>query len=796
MEKTTLSRRMRAFINPSRTEAPRAPDLMSNNVKGKPRRIKKSGLSYSPGQGGSFNGGRIYEAPLFDLNEVRIACEVDSFVRRSINRHCDVFTKEGYVIKGNPKAVKYLRRRLAYMATMTGKPLSIFFGECAADFIKYHNVFLIKGRLDDGESLPGMTLRGITDKQPISAYFKIAAPTVSVARKRVGNEILMWLQTVNEFMPQLQTVGPGNLQTSKGGEPNKVLIQPRNMVHFYKDREEGEVFGTPFVLPTIPDVKTLREIEGYVVEMVHLFADPVVTWQVGTEANPGQGPDIEETVQQVEAGPVSGIYVIPGDQKITVHGAASGVDAIEYLQYFENRVFTGLGTSQTQMGRGDTANRSTATSMVSEFMDRVRGYHKDFAAFFNELIINELLLEAGFDVYDEEATAWIEFTDPDVDTKTVIYNQEIQKFTNFLTTRAEARERMGYDEWTEEDNDDSYLNLIKVPLAIIQAIDEPYTQDAKNALKNAGAPSTAQANPPDPNKPAGAAKPAGGGKAKAPANPNKPSNQHGTTTKKTKGSEGSVELGGMTDIRSFFKILVQHIRGMGGSYDEVQSLMAAMLDVAYNERISKNGYEEFNVAIQREFNHMRTGIVGMVQSRYSKDADHFNLGEASIIFGAFEDAIRGVMEGHLRGQFETGMRQCIDDTKLNGIDPDNAESRVSELLDHYATDWQQYTKLIYQRIVASVSKATHREEAVELTQGVFESLTYLVEAKAKTEYYHARNFGYGYAAYAVGEQALVIQHFSRCVKCGHKDRIALDGFSLYTLPPFHYNCECEVKVER
>jgi len=851
--------------------------------KKRPKRVKKVGLSYAPPQTGIGGATRTYEAPLFDLNEVRVACEIDSFVRRAINRHVDAFMKQGYAIKGNPKTVKYLRKRFQTMAMMTGKPFRTFLGEAAADFVKYHNVFLAKGRLDPNTRIPGMPkLKGITDKQPISAFFKLAPPTISVARKRVGNETLMWMQTVGEPVPKLTAIGKGSFQKTLNKEPNRILFKPANMVHFYKDREEGEIYGTPFVLPCIPDVKTLREVEQYAVELVHLFSNPIVEWRVGTEERPGEKEDIEDARSEAELGPVSGIYVIPGDQKIEVHAASAGTDVIKFLEYFEKRVFTGLGTSQTQMGRGDTSNRSTARSMEDEFMDRIRGYHAEFAAFFNELIVNELLMEAGIDPMDETVTAWIEFHDPDVNRQILIENQEIQKFTNYMITRTEGRRNMGYDPLEDADRHDTYMGLIKMPLAIIQAVDEPFTPEAKDALKKSTGIGSFTTNPPDNST----SKPSGGSsdtKTKTPDNKTRPKNQHGTGTRRPAGSRedtgreyysqsdmlqtiGSLvrmrggRFADMTDEeiidalergdKELAEVLLEIYRKNTGTATPVERIHSGFIasicasfrerqgvfqemsdeDIAREialgnrhiahivremyfgvdmeegfeslgevptivERISKSAFAEFYSEASKPYQLLHKDMVSLVYNRFDKDTEHFNIGHAESLFREFEDSMEKVEESRLWPQFLRGVKECMRDTRRSVVDMERIEGRFAALLEDYKEEWKTYTKIVYDRLVKNLADAADRQEAVSLTQGVFEALDYLHKAKAKTHFYHSRNFGYGFTAYLQGEDAVIIKHFSNCEKCGKIDRIELDGFGLHKLPPFHYNCECEAKVE-
>ncbi|MFA4987562.1 MAG: hypothetical protein WC712_13350 [Candidatus Brocadiia bacterium] len=731
--------------------------------KGKLQMVRKIGLSYAPRQSFGTERTKIFEAPLFNLTEVRVAYEVDSFVRRAVDRHIDVFMKEGYAIKGSPKSVEYLRRRFLMMAMMTGKPTSVFMSECVSDYVKYHNVFLVKGRFKDGEGIPGMRLRGVTDKHPISAYFKVAAPTISVARERVGNEVVGWMQTVDGPLPKMRTA-PSKVSYLNNTSPSYYLIEPKNMIHMYKAREEGEIFGAPFILPAIQDVKTLREVEEYVVELVYLFSNPIVEWLVGSKEKPGEEADLADAEARAREGGVAGIYILPGDQEISVKGAPPGVAAIDYLKYFESRVFTGLGTSETQMGRGNTANRSTAGNMTNEFFDRIRGYHRDFESFFTECVIFEMLLEGGFDPFDEDETAWLEFFDPDAAAQMERENQAVQMFTNYLIDIDEAREKAGYDPWDDKtQNERGYYQRIKMPLAIIQAVDEPYTDAAKQAMGKGGTPGQIQKNPPE-NPPAGTPAPAKKGSLAAPkATPSKtrPSNQHGPAKpQKGKGRVASADV------------------------------------TVLGEKVSENGLGVYRTETVHMYNLMRTEIIKMVAARFNKDSDNFNLTQASASFQAFIDGMKTTERTHLWPLYVAGIKACLSDMSLSEIDMEKMGARFEAVLDEWAAEWKSFTKLIYKRMTRALRDADSRESAVSFAQSVFSVLDYIGERDAKTHFYRARNFGYAYAAYNLGANALTVHHYSKCPKCEKIERISLDGISVYKTPPFHPNCECEVEVEK
>jgi len=699
------------------------PDIVKEDIITLPVKIRRTGLSYAPSTIGST---RTYEAPIFNLGEVRIASEVDSFVKRAISKHTDVILKEGWYLDGDPDAIGYIKKRLSLMGFMTHKPWDILLQEICDNFVKYHNVFLIKGRLKKGEVLPGLRLMGVNGLTPISGYFQIPPPTVMVSRTRVGNDIKSWKQVIG-YAPRTST---GVVTISTSGSTNEIEIKPANMVHFYKDREEGEIFGFPFILPSITDVKILREVEEHILNLIYLYSHPVMTWKVGTQDKPGSDAEMQVAEDRLKDGPISGVFVIPGNQDVEIKGASQrAIEAYSYLQYFKSRVFTGLGTSSSQMGEGDTTNRSAAASIGEEFFDRIRGYHRTLSSFINSLVIDELLLEGGYDIFDRSKKCWFGFNDPDVTTKIKKENAEVQKYTNYLTTETEARSAMGYHPMTDEMRADTFMERVKKVLAIIQAVDEPY---------------------------------GGSDSAKAAANKNKtqPSNQSGTQ-QAPKPRRGSTK---------------------------------ASLDASEGTIVSEDKESSYVKKLRHVFELTRNDIIDMVADSFDPSRSKIELHRAGLIFQLSEDDIAGIMQKELLNLYSNGIENVAKDLNRTPISHEEIMRLFNDLVEMYTEDWKNFHKYIFTRLETNLTNVKTKEEAALSARAVFDSLQYLVGFKGKTHMYKSWNMGYAVMAYHFGETEVVIEHHSDCAKCNEIDKIKLTGNLLYIMSPFHYSCECNVKV--
>jgi hypothetical protein len=263
------------------------------------------------------------------------------------------------------------------MALATGNPTEQMFIEMGEDLVKFSNVFVAKSR----GVLPGVKAKGITGTQPIAGYFILAPTTVTIARDTDGTIV--------------------NYQQTVPGASKPITIKPTDMVHIYYKKERGTAFGVPFLVPVMDDVKLLRQLEENVARLVYKHLHPLYKYKVGLpqEGYESDPDEIDEVKAELEEMPLEGGLVLPERHDVEVVGAqgeALQVDA--YLKYFKQRVFTGLGVSPNMMGETESSNRSTAENQTTEMHDRVKAFQKTLSLFINNFIIQELLLEGGFDL--------------------------------------------------------------------------------------------------------------------------------------------------------------------------------------------------------------------------------------------------------------------------------------------------------------------------------------------------------------------------------------------------------------
>ena len=421
-----------------------------------------------------------WEKPNYDLVEVARAIRVESYAANSINKHREHVLRHGWdYVSRNPRARAYIIRRLAEMSESMGRPVKIEIRRAIKNFIKFSNFFLAWTR---------------DRKRPYTSRFRIQRgkptglfsmnPTCMRFRRTKKNTILEWYQVV------------------EGHDDEQ--MKPIDVVHGAFDQDEGFVLGVPFLLPVLDDILTWRRFEEMAEILGHKFAYPLYHHRIGTqERDPEEYDDgtneIGEAASIVAGMEPEGHLFTSYRHEIVVVGAQQkAIDLRPYVDYWEARVLAGLNLSTIDIGRGDTANRSTAETISKGLADRCAEYQKEFALLFNFHILDELLIEGGFDLGPQNRVFMV-FPAIDREARRAEETHWLLLYQGEAITHDELRILMGREAWSDEDWKNSHLKQVTIP--VVEA---------------------------------GKTEPAGGGSTKSVANKAKPTNQHKTKATKTK----------------------------------------------------------------------------------------------------------------------------------------------------------------------------------------------------------------------------------------------------------------------
>lgn len=455
-----------------------------------------------------------FERCEYNLAEIRDASEADSYIKIAFSKYSYLIYKAGWRLKSeNQAAIDYVMRRFRIMSYATDKPMDILFQEVADDLVRYSNAFLIKSRVD---YIPGVQAKGITDSgKPVGGYCRVDPATIKIKRDKYGNVI--------------------KYEQGKG-ETKKQWFK-EDVIHIYMDKDANNAYGTPRVIAALDDVKLLRKIEGNVVALIHRFSMPLYQWKIGL---PQQGmgatdAEIKRTKREVESSSLDGLIITNEKTEIKSIGAeGSALNAQGYLQYFENRVFSALGVSASQMGRGGA--KQDADSMEAQIHDTVKYIQRVISAFIENHMIGEILLEGGFDIFDTNNIVEYIFEEISLETKIKRENHEMLKYQSNVTTYDEARRRMGLKD-EPEDEERLYQRMIQ-DRSTLDQIDRNGEWQEKLAHINAAKAANSNNNNSSTSTSKAKSRNTAGQKQpnKAAENNNRPKNQHGTSSVKIKES--------------------------------------------------------------------------------------------------------------------------------------------------------------------------------------------------------------------------------------------------------------------
>lgn len=434
-----------------------------------------------------------FEGPENDLSEVKAAIETDSYIKVALDKMAQLVLKSGYKYESkNQAALEYIKMRIALMELGSGVPFDVLLTETARSLVYYSNCFWIKSRIDKVQG--PVQCKPVFGKKPIGAYF-IADPTiVEIKRSKDG--------TINRY--------------KVSGEGDEKEFAAGDVIHFYVDRDASNNYGTPRIISALEDVRVLRKIEGNALSLIYRFAIPLYQCKIGLpEANlMATNQEIKEAEKALDKMSMDGIIVTNERTNFFAIGADNkAIDLSVYLSYFEKRVFTALNISEAMMGRG--GSKQDSDSMEGLMHDTVKYYQAAMVSFIEKMVLNELLLEGGFNpILNEDDRVRFIFNEINLDTKIKLENHMLNQYTTNAIGFEEMRGSIGRN--TETDESRLYSNLItkQTELELIKAKAAAAVSAGNGNITNGRSVST-EAN----------------GTSKSVVSP---SNQHGTTSAKVK----------------------------------------------------------------------------------------------------------------------------------------------------------------------------------------------------------------------------------------------------------------------
>jgi len=451
--------------------------------------------------------GYTYYGPGYDLAEIGRAIDIEPYINQSVRKHREQILKEGFRLKGeDPEMVDYCNNRLFEISLISGITTQQMVREFTTNLVAYGTAFLVVRR--DAERSSGRTIRMHgKDREPIAALYPLDPTSVSVALNDYGHPV-RWKQRVPNAV----------------GNQTEITFDADDVIVATIDKKPGFVFGTPYILPTLDDVRSLRRLEEIAEVIGQRHAFPLLHFKVGLdEIGPQVFDDGTSEVDLVKSlvdnmSSQGGLVTSNRVEGVLLGGDKQTLDIEPYLQYFEKRVLGGLRLSEVDLGRGETASKASAVTVSQGLQDSARDFQAVIADVFNNYLFLPLCLEGGFDVKPTENMVTLDFTMIDREEERAKQSHGSDLYMNGAITHAELRkEYLGKNECSEDEKCDLYQEkeherqkeLTKMTgEQAIQKAKVTKSQSAKNKT----------------------------------ANKNRPRNQHGRKAAKTKVTKNSMDL--------------------------------------------------------------------------------------------------------------------------------------------------------------------------------------------------------------------------------------------------------------
>jgi hypothetical protein len=412
---------------------------------------------------------RQWVYPEYDHDQVEMLVDLESYFARAIRAKLSLFIKEGFEFTGgNEELVYYIKGRVAEMEVATGTSFRSLLLRTGRDLFVHSNAYWVKVRRP---SSSGGRVRVVDGKlvDPVVGYFPLPPETVS-AKVDLHNRVYQYRQEVGE---------------------NVKVFHAKDVVHFSINEKSGYPFGVPTIVPVVGDIRTLRSIEEDVDVLIHKFAAPLVLWKVGTPEQPamvypGGETEVDRVRSVVETMVMEGSIVVSERFSVTVVGAEShALRVAEYLQYFRERVLSGLDVSSVDVGIGNTATKSTAQTLSRNIIDTVKLYQIAIENRIFTDVITELLLERGFspkEIADTQRRVYLRFHEIDKAAQVATANHYMDLFLKNGITHQELRKALGFEPLTEEGEEGLFWNKFGKEMALYKGSDFESTGDGGDGV--------------------------------------------------------------------------------------------------------------------------------------------------------------------------------------------------------------------------------------------------------------------------------------------------------------------------
>lgn len=388
-----------------------------------------------------------YAESEYDLVSVFKLLKHEPYFLKATQKKHGLLTKSGLSIHSDDDTKKkYICNRFKLMQLETGYSIDTIIKQLALYLIVCSNAFLIKTRSKDPKYGKSFKRDG-KDMLPISGLFTVHPTTLKPKFKYIKDPTQK---------TGVRLILDKWVHTNRRGIQREFNVE--DVEHLTLFKEDGMLFGLPEIIPAIDDIRTLRKIEEDIQLLIHRDLFPIIHYTIEnpsiidhksglTELDRAQY-DMKNIVQD------GGIATDVRHKINFIGNEGKGIDVSPYLKYFQQRVFSGLGVSEIDLGIGSSTTNGTADNLSAQIIDSVKFIQQELSQQFKEKILDEMMLQSPYnDIFDEENEVKLLFQEIDIEWKIRSENHEADLYQKGVKTIHETRNKMGHKTIQDEEID-------------------------------------------------------------------------------------------------------------------------------------------------------------------------------------------------------------------------------------------------------------------------------------------------------------------------------------------------------
>ena len=385
------------------------------------------------------------------FRDIKKAAVTDSYISRSIAKYASGIFREGFFFSGeNKKAIDYIHARLDMMFAATNVPWLIPIRQAASEYVQYGNGFLIKTRIPEAKAPFPVKKQGMRKVgkigDPIGGYFPASVTTMEPTNDPDTGNLIGWEQRASG---------------------KTVQFGLSDVIHLTHNKPPGSIYGVPYLLPALDDVRVLRQCEEMIVHLIFKSLNPLMHHEVPDTTNTGLGDqrDVDRAAAAHRSIAPNGYICTPPGHKIHMIGVESkALRAEGYLRILKYRVFAGLGLNDAMMGESSATSTGVSDEFSAMTFDQIRSFQLELEEYFTYYILWELLLEGGFDpVFNPKDRVFWRFNEVDVSRKIMEESHWLLQYHGNILSETEVRSLMNLAPVVDREN--MYLTTVQIPLA-------------------------------------------------------------------------------------------------------------------------------------------------------------------------------------------------------------------------------------------------------------------------------------------------------------------------------------------